>query len=83
MERSAYPLLTEKEFVELARRMLAGKYITARDFFYELADFLRTAGDTDRINANRYSRDIYFLSEHHLIEIIITWQIWPGISGLR
>ncbi|WP_237680767.1 hypothetical protein [[Erwinia] mediterraneensis] len=83
LERSAYPLLSEKQFVEIARRILTGKYITTTGFMDDLVGFLLTAGDTDKINANRYSRDIYFLAEHHLIESIITWQSWPGISGLR
>lgn len=83
MERSAYPVLTEKQFVDLARRMLTGKYISTTDFIFDLADYLRSAGDNDKINVNRYSRDIYLLAEHHLIETIITWQTWPGVSGLR
>ncbi|MEJ5045403.1 hypothetical protein [Pantoea nemavictus] len=46
MDRSTYPLLSEKEFVEIARRMLAGEYINAKGFYNDLTDFLRTGGDT-------------------------------------
>ncbi|MEG3110560.1 MULTISPECIES: hypothetical protein [Pantoea] len=83
MERSTYPLLSEKEFVEIAGRILAGEYTTTTGFIRDLADFLLTAGDSAITRNREYSRDIYFLSEHHLIESIITWQAWQGISGLR
>jgi len=46
MDRSTYPLLSEKEFVEIARRMLAGEYNNSKGFYKDLADFLRTGGDT-------------------------------------
>lgn len=83
MDRSTYPLLSEKEFVEIAGRILAGEYTTTTGFMHDLALFLLTAGDSAITRESEYSRDIYFFSEHHLIESIITWQAWKGISGLR
>ena len=83
MDRSTYPLLSEKEFVEIAARMLAGEYKNTKGFIRDLAEFLLTAGDSSMTRNREFTRDIYFLSEHHLIESIITWQAWRGISGLR
>lgn len=83
MDRSTYPLLSEKEFVEIAARMLAGEYKTTTGFIRDLAEFLLAAGDSAMTRNREFTRDIYFLSEHHLIESIITWQAWKGISGLR
>ncbi|ELP25171.1 hypothetical protein F385_1873 [Pantoea agglomerans 299R] len=83
MDRSTYPLLSEKEFVEIAARMLAGEYKNTKGFIRDLAEFLLTAGDSAMTRNREFTRDIYFLSEHHLIESIITWQAWRGISGLR
>lgn len=34
MDRSTYPLLSEKEFVEIAGRMLAGEYKTTTGFIH-------------------------------------------------
>ena len=62
MDRSTYPLLSEKEFVEIAGRMLAGEYKTTTGFIRDLADFLLTAGDSAMTRNREYSRDIYFLS---------------------
>ena len=83
MDRSTYPLLSEKEFVEIAARMLAGEYKNTKGFIRDLAEFLLAAGDSAITRNREFTRDIYFLSEHHLIESIITWQAWRGISGLR
>ncbi|MDF7650855.1 hypothetical protein PUG42_20185 [Erwiniaceae bacterium L1_54_3] len=83
MDRSAYPLLSEKEFVEIARRMLAGEYNNSKGFYNDLADFLRTGGDTAETKKKLYTRVIFLHSEHHLIECIFTWQSLKGISGLR
>lgn len=83
MDRSTYPLLSEKEFVEIARRMLAGEYINAKGFYNDLTDFLRTGGDTIKTTTPLSARGILINSEHHLIESIFTWQNLKGISGLR
>ncbi|MDF2041813.1 MULTISPECIES: hypothetical protein [unclassified Pantoea] len=83
MDRSTYPLLSEKEFVEIAARILAGEYKNTKGFIRDLAEFLLAAGDSAMTRNREFTRDIYFLSEHHLIESIITWQAWRGISGLR
>jgi len=83
MDRSTYPLLSEKEFVEIAARMLAGEYTTTKGFIRDLAESLLAAGDSAMTRNRGFTRGIYFLSEHHLIESIITWQAWNGISGLR
>jgi hypothetical protein len=83
MDRSTYPLLSEKEFVEIARRMLAGEYNNAKGFYNDLADFLLTGGDTDETKKQLCARAIFLHSEHHLIECIFTWQPLKGISGLR
>jgi len=83
MDRSTYPLLSEKEFVEIAARMLAGEYKNTKGFIRDLAEFLLAAGDSAMTRNREFTRDIYFLSEHHLIESIITWQAWRDISGLR
>ena len=83
MDRSTYPLLSEKEFVEIAARMLAGEYKNTKGFIRDLAEFLLAAGDSAMTRNRDFTRDIYFLSEHYLIESIITWQAWRGISGLR
>ena len=71
MDRSTYPLLSEKEFVEIARRMLAGDYNNIKGFYNDLTDFLRTGGDTVQTK------------EHHLLQCIYKWQNLKGISGLR
>ncbi|QDY43490.1 hypothetical protein [Candidatus Pantoea soli] len=83
MDRSTYPLLTEKEFVEIARRMLAGEYNDAKGFYNDLADFLRTGGDTAQTQKLLRARGISLYPEHHLIKCICTWQSLRGISGLR
>ncbi len=83
MDRSTYPLLSEKEFVEIARRMLAGEYNNAKGFYNDLADFLLTGGDTAETIKKLHARVIFLNSEHHLIECILTWQSLKGISGLR
>jgi len=83
MDRSTYPLLSEKEFVEIARRMLAGEYNNSKGFYNDLAALLRTGGDTAKTNKRLYTRVILLHSEHHLIECIFTWQYLKGISGLR
>jgi len=44
MDRSAYPLLSGKECVEIAARMLAGEYKTTTGFIRDLAEFLFDAG---------------------------------------
>ncbi|KAA8670592.1 hypothetical protein OH655_18720 [Pantoea dispersa] len=83
MDRSTYPLLSEKEFVEIARRILAGKYNNAKGFYNDLADFLLTGGDTAQTPQQLRARGIILLSEHHLINSIATWPVLKGISGLR
>ncbi|MFJ5162073.1 hypothetical protein ACIP6T_23140 [Pantoea sp. NPDC088449] len=83
MDRSTYPLLSEKEFVEIARRMLAGEYINSKGFYNDLMDFLRTGGDTIKTKKTLCARGIFLKSEHHLIECIYTWLNLKGISGLR
>lgn len=83
MDRSTYPLLSEKEFVELASRILAGEYNNAKGFYNDLADFLRTGGDTAKTPEPLCARGIYLNSEHHLIKCIYTWQSLKGMSGLR
>jgi len=83
MDRSTYPLLSEKEFVEIAARMLAGEYKNTKGFIRDLAEFLLAAGDSAMTRNREFTRDIYFLSEHHFIKSIITWQAWRGVSGLR
>lgn len=44
MDRSTYPLLSEKECVEIAARMLAGEYKTTTGFIRDLAEFLFAEG---------------------------------------
>ncbi|MFQ1682096.1 hypothetical protein [Pantoea sp. Cy-640] len=83
MDRSTYPLLSEKEFVEIARRIQAGKYNNAKGFYNDLADFLLTGGDTAQTPQQLRARGIILLSEHHLINSIATWPALKGISGLR
>ena len=83
MDRSTYPLLSEKEFVEIARRILVGEYNNEKGFYCDLADFLLTGGDTVLTPKQLHTRGIFLSSEHHLIECIITWQSLKGISGLR
>ncbi|MEB5973936.1 hypothetical protein ACWXWB_21120 [Pantoea dispersa] len=83
MDRSTYPLLSEKEFVEIARRMLAGEYNNAKGFYNDLADFLLTGGDTVQTKKILRARGITLSSEHHLINSIATWPALKGISGLR
>ena len=83
MDRSTYPLLSEKEFVEIARRMLAGEYNNAKGFYNDLADFLLTGGDTVQTPEEFSARGIALYSEHPLIECIYMWQSLKGISGLR
>ncbi|WP_249406277.1 hypothetical protein [Pantoea agglomerans] len=46
MDRSTYPLLSEKECVEIAARMLAGEYKTTTGFIRDLAEFLFAAGNS-------------------------------------
>ena len=83
MDRSTYPLLSEKEFVEIARRILAGEYNYQNGFDRDLADFLLTGGDSAMTQKQLHTRGVFLNSEHHLIECIITWQSLKGISGLR
>lgn len=83
MDRSTYPLLSEKEFVEIASRILAGEYNNSKGFYNDLADFLRAGGDTAETIKYLRARGISLNSEHHLIECIYTWQTLKGISGLR
>ncbi|ORM62489.1 hypothetical protein PRCB_12675 [Pantoea rodasii] len=83
MDRSTYPLLSEKEFVEIARRILAGEYNNSKGFYNDLADFLLTGGDTAKTTKTLCARGIFIHSEHHLIECIFTWKTLKGISGLR
>jgi hypothetical protein len=74
MDRSTYPLLSEKVCVEIAARMLAGEYKTTTGFIRDLAGFLLAAGNSAMTRNSDFTRDIYFLSGHHLIQSIITWQ---------
>lgn len=82
MDRSTYPLLSEKECVEIAARMLAGEYKTTTGFIRDLAEFLFAAGNS-AMTRKTILPGISFLSRHHLIEPIITWQACKGFSGLR
>ena len=83
MDRSTYPLLSEKEFVEIARRILAGEYINSKGFYKDLTDFLRCGGNTVKTKQPLATDGIFLNSEHHLIECINTWQSLKGFSGLR
>ena len=82
MDRSTYSLLSEKECIEIAARMLAGEYKTTTGFIRDLAEFLFAAGNSAMTRNSNFTRDI-FLSRHHLIEPIITWQACKAFSGLR
>lgn len=83
MDRSTYPLLSEKKFVEIARRMLAGDYNNTKGFYNDLTDFLRTGGDTVQTKEIINACGIALFSEHHLLQCIYKWQNLKGISGLR
>ncbi|MCE0491969.1 hypothetical protein LU196_18200 [Pantoea sp. Mb-10] len=83
MDRSAYALLSENEFVELAARIQAGKYNNQKGFYHDLANFLRVGGDFAQVNRKNSTGDIYFYPQHHLIQAIESWESFKGISGLR
>ena len=61
MDRSAYPLLSEKECVEIAARMLAGEYKTTTGFIRDLAEFLFAAGNSAMTRNSVFTRDIFFI----------------------
>lgn len=61
MDRSAYPLLSEKECVEIAARMLAGEYKTTTGFIRDLAEFLFAEGDSAMTQNSDFTRDIFFI----------------------
>ncbi len=83
MDRSIYPLLSEKEFIEIARRMLAGNYNNTQGFYNDLTDFLRTGGDTVQTKNIISTSGISLFYEHQLLQSIYQWQSLKGISGLR
>ena len=60
MDRSTYPLLSEKECIEIAARMLAGEYKTTTGFIRDLAEFLLAAEDSAMTRNKKITRDIYF-----------------------
>ena len=59
MDRSTYPLLSEKECVEIAARMLAGEYKTTTGFIRDLAEFLFAAGNSAWTRNRDFNRDIF------------------------
>ncbi|KPA05711.1 MULTISPECIES: hypothetical protein [Pantoea] len=61
MDRSAYPLLSEKECVEIAARMLAGEYKTTTGFIRDLAEFFFAAGNSAMTRKSNFTRDIFFI----------------------
>jgi hypothetical protein len=61
MDRSTYPLLSEKECVEIAARMLAGEYKTTTGFIRDLAEFLFAAGNSAMTRNSGFTRDIFFI----------------------
>lgn len=61
MDRSTYSLLSEKECIEIAARMLAGEYKTTTGFIRDLAEFLFAAGDSATTRNNDFTRDIFFI----------------------
>ena len=81
MDRSMYPQLSQKECVEIAARMLAGEYKTTTGFIRDLAGFLLAAWDPAMTRNREFTRDSFYLSGHHLIEHIITWQASRGFKG--
>jgi hypothetical protein len=54
-------LLSEKECVEIAARMLAGEYKTTTGFIRDLAEFLFAAGNSAMTRNNDFTRDIFFI----------------------
>ncbi|MCX2199337.1 hypothetical protein LDO48_02280 [Pantoea agglomerans] len=60
MDRSTYPLLSEKECVEIAARMLAGEYKTTTGFIRDLAEFLFAEGNSAMTRNSDFTRDIFF-----------------------
>ena len=66
MDRSAYPLLSEKEFVEIAARMLAGEYKTTTGFIRDLAEFFVIAGNSAMTRNRDFTRDTFrdYLKQH-------------------
>ena len=71
MDRSAYPLLSEKEFVEIAARMLAGEYKTTTGFIRDLAEFLFAEGNSAMTRNSDFTRDTF---QDYLKQHIITGQ---------
>ena len=61
MDRSTYPLLSEKECVEIAARMLAGEYKTTTGFIRDLAEFLFAEGNSAMTRKSDFTRDIFFI----------------------
>ncbi|WHQ75531.1 hypothetical protein [Pantoea sp. Lij88] len=61
MDRSTHPLLSGKECVEIAARMLAGEYKTTTGFIRDLAEFLLAAEDSAMTRNKKFTRDIYFI----------------------
>lgn len=83
MDRSTMALLSERELVEIAERMLAGEYKTIKGFTQDLATFLLNTEKPALSRANKNTGEIVFVSEIHRIESIITGEVWRNKSGLR
>ena len=82
MDRSTYPLLSEKECIEIAARMLAGEYKTTTGFIRDLAEFLFAAGDSAMTRNSNFTR-VIILNRQHFIDPIITWQACEVFSGKK
>lgn len=89
MDRSTYPLLSEREFVEIARRILAGEYNYQNGFYRDLADFLRTGGDNAMTQKQLHTRVRLFKFRtsfdrmHHYMAITERYfRASPGLAAL-
>lgn len=74
-------LLSEKELVEIAGRMLEGEYKTIKGFTQDLATFLLNTEKTAFSRVNKNTGEIIFVSEIHRIESLLTGEVWRQRSG--